>query len=107
MATIILYSTLIGQEWRHTQALKQFGIQNSKQFQEVTKIQDALDRTSDLIGQLLIVLNYDWSIIVWERIKKDRVGSAFRADQEEEYEDNAGNVFNRKTFEDLRRQGLL
>ena len=26
---------------------------------------------------------------------------------EEEYEDHEGNVFNKKTYEDLKRQGLL
>lgn len=34
---------------------------------------------------------------------KDR----FKADQEEEYEDSLGNVVSKKTYEDLKRQGLL
>lgn len=31
----------------------------------------------------------------------------FQADQEEEYEDSMGNVVSKKTYEDLKRQGLL
>lgn len=45
--------------------------------------------------------------VVWERIKRERTSGLFKADQDEEYEDAVGNVFNRKTYEDLRRQGLL
>lgn len=44
---------------------------------------------------------------MWERLRKDRTTAAFRPEHEEEYEDSAGNVFNRKTFEDLKRQGIL
>ena len=31
----------------------------------------------------------------------------FVPEQEEEYEDDEGNVFNKKTYDDLKRQGLL
>ena len=31
----------------------------------------------------------------------------FRGEQDEEFEDAAGNVYNRKTYEDLKRQGLI
>lgn len=31
----------------------------------------------------------------------------FRQDEEMEYEDAEGNVLNRKTYEDLKKQGLL
>jgi splicing factor 3A subunit 3 len=31
----------------------------------------------------------------------------WRVDVDEEFEDEEGNVFNRKTFEDLKRQGIL
>ena len=32
---------------------------------------------------------------------------AWKPDHEEEYEDSKGNVVNKKTYEDLKRQGLL
>jgi len=31
----------------------------------------------------------------------------FRADTMEEFEDEEGNVFNKKTYDDLKRQGLI
>ena len=45
--------------------------------------------------------------IVWSKIQREKDKVVFKADQEEEYEDQRGNVFNKKTYEDLRRQGLL
>lgn len=75
------------QEWRHTYGMKCLGIPNTKQFQDITQIQDA--------------------IALWKKIKSDMNDEVFRADTMEEFEDIHGNVFNRKTFEDLHRQGLL
>ena len=31
----------------------------------------------------------------------------WRADEDEEFEDEEGNVFKKKTYDDLKRQGLL
>lgn len=75
------------QEWRHTYGMKCLGIPNTKQFQDIIQIQDA--------------------IALWKKIKSDVKDEVFRADTMEEFEDIEGNVFNRKTFEDLHRQGLL
>ncbi|KAJ1507535.1 hypothetical protein HMI54_005882 [Coelomomyces lativittatus] len=75
------------QEWRHAHGMKCLGIPNTRQFHEITLIEDALG--------------------LWEKIKATQVKKDFRPDVEEEFEDSEGNVFNRKTYEDLLRQGLL
>ena len=38
---------------------------------------------------------------------QDRQKGGFKKEVEEEYEDSQGNVYNRKTYEDLKRQGLI
>jgi splicing factor 3A subunit 3 len=38
---------------------------------------------------------------------QDREKPGHKIEVDEEYEDAEGNVYNRKTFEDLRRQGLI
>lgn len=55
--------------------------------QEVTKIEDA--------------------VLLYEKLKKKAETQMFKADQDVECEDSEGNVMSAKTFEDLRRQGLL
>lgn len=44
---------------------------------------------------------------VHEKLKKEWSVTGFNADEDEEMEDAEGNVMNRKTWEDLKRQGLL
>lgn len=44
---------------------------------------------------------------VWEKIKHQKENERFVAENDEEFEDSQGNVVNRKTYEDLKRQGLL
>eukprot|EP01025_Chloroclados_australasicus_P039657 TRINITY_DN4116_c0_g1_i1.p2 TRINITY_DN4116_c0_g1~~TRINITY_DN4116_c0_g1_i1.p2 ORF type:complete len:159 (+),score=18.25 TRINITY_DN4116_c0_g1_i1:1-477(+) len=73
-------------EWRHQNGMRALGIPNSKQFYEITKIEDALS--------------------LWESIREKDTGH-WKADVDEEYEDRDGNVYNKKTYEDLRRQGLI
>lgn len=46
-------------------------------------------------------------ISVWEKIKHQKENERFVAENDEEFEDSQGNVVNRKTYEDLKRQGLL
>ncbi|KAI8617883.1 hypothetical protein BC830DRAFT_1111582 [Chytriomyces sp. MP71] len=75
------------QEWRHAHGMRCLGIPNTKHFQEITKIQDAYS--------------------LWEKLNSTKKAELFKADAMEEFEDAEGNVFNKKTFEDLRRQGLL
>lgn len=38
---------------------------------------------------------------------QEREKGGFKAEVEEEFEDTDGNVYSKKTFEDLRRQGLI
>ena len=38
---------------------------------------------------------------------QDREKGGFNAPVEEEFEDDEGNVYNKKTYEDLRRQGII
>jgi splicing factor 3A subunit 3 len=63
------------------------GIPNSRHFHDITKINDALS--------------------LWSKIKKDNTFGQWKPEAEEEFEDKDGNVFNKKTYEDLKRQGLL
>jgi len=75
------------QEWRHQHGMRCLRIPNLKAFHEITQIEDAKS--------------------LWEKIQKEEEALAFKVENEEEFEDAEGNVFNRKTFEDLRRQGLI
>lgn len=43
---------------------------------------------------------------LWESVQK-RESTSFTQDQDEEFEDKDGNVYKRKTYLDLQRQGLL
>ncbi|KAF0296585.1 Splicing factor 3A subunit 3 [Amphibalanus amphitrite] len=74
-------------EWRHANGMRCLGIPNTAHFANVTQIEDALS--------------------LWERLKVQKTSGRWQADAEEEYEDSQGNVVNKKTFEDLKRQGLL
>jgi len=75
------------QEWRHAHGMSCLGIPNTIHFQEITKIQDAQ--------------------ALWAKLKVDGQKVSWRPDHEEEFEDIEGHVMNKKTFEDLRKQGLL
>ncbi|KXN74573.1 splicing factor 3A subunit 3-like protein [Conidiobolus coronatus NRRL 28638] len=75
------------QEFRHAHGMRCLGIPNTRHFYEITKIQDAYD--------------------LWNKLKKNNSTEKFVPDTMEEFEDDSGNVFNRKTYEDLKRQGLL
>lgn len=67
--------------------MKCLGIPNTRHFQDVTFIKDVYS--------------------LWEKIKKDTKAETFKSDTMEEFEDLEGNVYSRRTFEDLHRQGLL
>ena len=45
--------------------------------------------------------------VVWDKIKGVKAQDHWLAANEEEFEDTEGNVFNKKTYEDLKLQGLL
>jgi len=74
-------------EWRHAHGMRCLGIPNTAHFANVTQIEDAM--------------------ALWEKLKIQKFDEAWKPDQEEEYEDSKGNVVNKKTYEDLKRQGLL
>jgi len=75
------------QEWRHAHGMRCLKIPNTRHFHEITLIEDALS--------------------LWEKIKSNAGEFQWRPDAEEEFEDSQGNVLNRKTYDDLARQGLL
>ncbi|XP_065214834.1 splicing factor 3A subunit 3 [Planococcus citri] len=74
-------------EWRHAHGMRCLGIPNTAHFANVTQIEDALS--------------------LWEKIKQQKQEERWQPEQEEEFEDSLGNVVNKKTYEDLKRQGLL
>lgn len=74
-------------EWRHTYGLRCLGITNSKEFLFISKFEDA------------IALN--------DQMSKNGATSGWKPEEEEEFEDDEGNVFNKKTYEDLKRQGII
>ncbi|CAG0882097.1 unnamed protein product [Cyprideis torosa] len=74
-------------EWRHAHGMRCLGIPNTAHFANVTSIEDALK--------------------LWEKLKEQKAAERFKPELEEEYEDSQGNVVNKKTYEDLKRQGLL
>jgi len=74
-------------EWRHAHGMRCLGIPNTAHFANITKIQDAIE--------------------LWTQLRENKDQERFKPEVEEEFEDSYGNVVNRKTFEDLKRQGLL
>jgi splicing factor 3A subunit 3 len=44
---------------------------------------------------------------LWAKLKAESGKGSFNPELDEEFEDLMGNVMNRKTYTDLRRQGLL
>lgn len=74
-------------EWRHSHGMRCLGIPNTAHFANVTKINEAIE--------------------LWKKICEDKNKVKWSAETDEEYEDSLGNVVNRRTFEDLKRQGLL
>jgi len=75
------------QEWRHAHGMKCLRLENTKEFHEITKIQDALELA--------------------KKLRELKTKGQWDDEQMQEYEDGEGNVMNKKTFLDLRAQGLL
>jgi splicing factor 3A subunit 3 len=74
------------QEWRHAHGMRCLGIPNTKHFHDITLIEDAIALHNKIRGAMTV--------------DKPSV-------ELEEFEDSEGNVLNRRTYEDLARQGLL
>ncbi|GIL62707.1 hypothetical protein Vafri_16876 [Volvox africanus] len=72
-------------EYRHLNGMRALGIPNNKMFYEVTKMEDALQ--------------------LWKSIQEKAKGD-FKP-EDEEFEDAQGNVYSKKTYDDLKRQGLI
>ncbi|KAH9938371.1 uncharacterized protein B0H18DRAFT_1112538 [Fomitopsis serialis] len=75
------------QESRHAFGMRALGLPNTKHFHEITKIEDAL--------------------ALAEKLKREGRHEIFEQETMEELEDEEGNVYNRKTYEDLKKQGLI
>lgn len=74
-------------EWRHSHGMKCLGVPNTSHFFQITKI-DEVKR-------------------LWDKMRQTAKSEALRPDWMEECEDASGNVYDRRTFEDLKRQGLI
>ena len=74
------------QEWRHAYGMKCLRLPNTLQFKNITKIEDALKLHHKLI--------------------EDKNKTEFNPDIEEQYEDENGNIYNKKMMMDLKKQGL-
>ena len=46
-------------------------------------------------------------ILVWAKLKEAKAQERFNPHLDEEFEDSGGNVVNHKTYDDMRRQGIL
>ncbi|KAH9959239.1 RNA splicing factor PRP9 [Russula dissimulans] len=75
------------QESRHAFGMRALGLPNTKHFHEITKIEDAM--------------------ALAERLKREGRHEIFDQETMEELEDEEGNVYNRKTYDDLKKQGLI
>jgi splicing factor 3A subunit 3 len=75
------------QEWRHAHGMRCLKIPNTKHFHDITLIEDAIN--------------------LYNKIKDQLKQEVYDPEVEEEFEDTEGNVLNRRTYEDLARQGLL
>ncbi|CAN7004841.1 splicing factor SF3a60 homolog [Brassica rapa] len=74
-------------ESQHQDGMRCLGIPNTKNFNEITSIEEAKE--------------------LWKRIQERQGVNKWRPEVEEEYEDGDGNVYNKKTYSDLKRQGLI
>ncbi|KAF8341265.1 uncharacterized protein EI90DRAFT_3033292 [Cantharellus anzutake] len=75
------------QESRHAFGMRALGLPNTKHFHEITRIEDAL--------------------ALAEKLKQEGRQEIFQQETMEELEDDDGNVYNRKTYEDLKKQGII
>ncbi|KAJ7178925.1 hypothetical protein C8R46DRAFT_1071897 [Mycena filopes] len=75
------------QESRHAFGMRALGLPNTKHFHEITRIEDALSLA--------------------EKLKLEGRHEIFEQETMEELEDDEGNVYNRKTYEDLKKQGII
>ena len=75
------------QEWRHAYGMKCLRIPNSSHFKDVTEIEHALK-----LHKKILQRNFE---------------GTFKPDFQEEFEDGDGNLYSRKQYIDMKRQGLI
>lgn len=75
------------QEPRHAQGMRALGIPNSSAFVNITSI--------------------DKAKLLWEKLHAKNLAENFIPELQEEVEDNKGNVYTRKDYEELRRHRLI
>lgn len=83
--------------------MRALGLPNTKHFHEITRIEDALACTycHHYWPQLIDIA------LVAEKLKQEGRREIFEQETLEELEDDEGNVYNRKMYEDLKKQGLI
>ena len=95
------------QEATHAFGMRALGLPNTKHFHEITRIEDALARTSGCTYGFLSSHIPSTLTTVAEKLKREGKQEIFQQETMEELEDDEGNVYNRKTYEDLKKQGLI
>lgn len=103
------------QEWRHAFGMRCLKIPNTKHFHDITLMRDAIQcALTGLLASWPLVSLLSWDslcvllrLAVYAKLKDQIDTENWNPENEEEFEDSEGNVLNRKTFEDLARQGLL
>lgn len=83
------------------------GIPNTAHFANITKIADAVECMLlpwQCLSRTLLRLLFT---AVWKKLSVLKDEQRWKPEVEEEFEDSTGNVVSRKTYEDLKRQGLL
>ena len=85
-------------EPRHQHGLRCLGIPNTKAFLEITRIEDARSLQAELAQR---------SKHEKRAVEGNKGASAAAMDDDEEVEDAMGNVYTKKVYNDLLRQGLL
>ena len=75
------------QEWRHAHGMKMLGIPNTEHFHNVVTIKDAVALHKKLLSD---VSSKEWD-----------------PDEGEEFEDAEGNVYDRKTYQLMKQQGMI
>ena len=81
------FVTFFVSRWRHSYGMKCLKIPNTPEMKGVTRIADAIE--------------------LYEKFKSRDLQRLWNPEQDEEYEDKDGNVFNKKTYDDMVRQGIL
>jgi splicing factor 3A subunit 3 len=96
------------QESRHAFGMRALGLPNTKHFHEITKIEDAMacmyPTTTCITPHCALII---LTRVVAERLKREGRHEIFDQETMEELEDEEGNVYNRKTYDDLKKQGLI